>query len=209
VKTLKPMPVRPDHPALAMQAVIMSSSAESEALKKDSALNRPATDRAQGGDAPAFMTEEALLRLEEGLRVQREQHEGRIFSDPDTESSRPGAGALGKAEKRTADFMSTQIEAASENPSSAPGADQSDVSIDEFTQALNRVEDCVTELIRSCSERRLVGNIAEGADSRMSHCHQRHSILLPSKERCHVRSLRPTVALPPGAASPPAFCSGS
>jgi hypothetical protein len=144
-----------------MQAVIMSSSADSEALKKDGALNRPATDRSQGDDAPAFMTEEALLRLEEGLRVQRERQEGRLFSEPETESSRPGAEALGKAEKRTADCVSTQIEAASENPSLAPGADQSDVRIDEFTQALNRVEDCVTELIRSCSERPLVGSVAE------------------------------------------------
>jgi hypothetical protein len=163
---------------------------DSEASKKDGALNGPATDRAQGGDAPAFMTEEALLRLEEGLRVQREQQEGRLFSEPDTASSRHGAEALGKAEKRTADCVSTQIEGAGENPSLAPGAYQSDVRIDEFTQALNRVEDCVTELMRSCSEWRLVGSIAESADSRMSHCHQKHLILLPSKARCHVRSLR-------------------
>jgi hypothetical protein len=31
-------------------------------------LIRPATDRAKGGDPPVFLTEEARLRLEEGLR---------------------------------------------------------------------------------------------------------------------------------------------
>ena len=47
----------------------MSNSLDSAASKKDGALIRPATDRAaKGGDPPAFLTEEARLRLEEGLR---------------------------------------------------------------------------------------------------------------------------------------------
>jgi transcriptional regulator with XRE-family HTH domain len=101
----------------------------------------------------AFLTEEALLRLEEGLRAQREQQAGRRFSEPDAASSRPGAQALGKAKKRTAE-VSTQIDAISEKPPLAPGADHSDVRTDEITQALHRVDDCAAELIRSCSKRR-------------------------------------------------------
>jgi hypothetical protein len=46
----------------------MSGPVDSEALKKDGGLIRPVTDRAQGGDSSAFLTEEALLRLEEALR---------------------------------------------------------------------------------------------------------------------------------------------
>lgn len=49
----------------------MSGSVDSEASKKDGALIRPATDRAQGGDTPSLLTEDALLRLEEGLRAAR------------------------------------------------------------------------------------------------------------------------------------------
>jgi hypothetical protein len=46
----------------------MSGSVDSVASKKDGALIRPATDRAKVGHSFAFLTEEALLRLEEGLR---------------------------------------------------------------------------------------------------------------------------------------------
>jgi hypothetical protein len=96
-----------------MQAVIMSSSADSEALKKDGALNRRATDRSQGDDAPAFMTKEALLRLEEGLRVQREQRERGRFSEPEATSARSGISSGRQG--------STQIEPISENAPLAPG----------------------------------------------------------------------------------------
>jgi hypothetical protein len=68
----------------------MSSSVGSEAPKKDGALIGRATDRAQGGDwccprtvpgdLSAFLTEEALLRLEGRLRAQREQ-QGRRFAE--------------------------------------------------------------------------------------------------------------------------------
>jgi hypothetical protein len=46
----------------------MSSSLGSAAPKKDGPLIGPAIDRAKGGDPPAFLPEEARLRLEEGLR---------------------------------------------------------------------------------------------------------------------------------------------
>jgi hypothetical protein len=69
----------------------MSGSVDSEASKKDGALIRPGSDRAQGGDLPPFFTEEALLRLEEGLRAQREQQEGRRFSEPDAASPHSGS----------------------------------------------------------------------------------------------------------------------
>jgi hypothetical protein len=46
----------------------MSSSVDSVASKKDGALIRPATDRAKVGHSPAFLTEEARLKLKEGLR---------------------------------------------------------------------------------------------------------------------------------------------
>jgi hypothetical protein len=55
-------------PSILIEAVVMSSSLGSAAPKKDGALIRPATDRVKGGDPPAFLTEEARLRLEEGLR---------------------------------------------------------------------------------------------------------------------------------------------
>jgi hypothetical protein len=69
---------------------------DSEASKKDGAPIRPATDRAQGGDTSAFLTERALPRLAEGLRDQRDprskadgatelrrNNEGRRFSEAD------------------------------------------------------------------------------------------------------------------------------
>jgi hypothetical protein len=96
------------------RVVGMSGSVHSQASKKDGAPIRPATDRAQGGDAPAFLTDEVLLRFEEGLRAQREQRtrsdqppkpddttelrrheEGR--PEPDAAYSPPGARALGNA----------------------------------------------------------------------------------------------------------------
>jgi hypothetical protein len=46
----------------------MSNSLDSAASKKDGALIRPGTERAKGGDSPAFLTEETRLRLQEGLR---------------------------------------------------------------------------------------------------------------------------------------------
>jgi hypothetical protein len=48
------------------------SRLDSEAPKTDGAPIWRATDRTQGGDAPTFFSEKALLRLEEGLRDQRE-----------------------------------------------------------------------------------------------------------------------------------------
>ncbi len=66
--------------SLLSQAVIMSSYPDSDASKKDGALVRPAANRAQGGDFPEFFTEHAVLQLEEGLRAQREQQEGRLFA---------------------------------------------------------------------------------------------------------------------------------
>jgi hypothetical protein len=118
--------------------------------------------------------------------------EGRRFSELNATSLRPEAQALGKAEKRTADWriVSTQIEAIRENPPLASGADQSDTSIDEFTQALNHVDDCIAQLIRSCGEQRGGLSLAESADSGVSRCHQKHSTLSPSRARCHGRSLR-------------------
>jgi hypothetical protein len=129
----------------------MSNSVPSEASKKDVALIHPATDRAQGGDARAFLTETALLRLEAGLRAQREQpaetlaplmqraeqetpsQEGRLFSEPDAASSRLGAQPLGEAEMRTADWLivSSQIETISESPALAPRADQPKIRAEE------------------------------------------------------------------------------
>jgi hypothetical protein len=109
------------HPSLLSQALVMASSVDSEASKNDGALNRPATDRVQGSSAPAFFTDESLLRLEAGLRAQREQQEGRRFSEPDVASSRPeSSGAL-----RDWRSVSAQIEPTSENAPLAPGADQS------------------------------------------------------------------------------------
>jgi hypothetical protein len=140
-------------PSFLTQAVDMPSSVDSAASKKNGALIRPPIDRAEGGDPPAFLTEdvrlrleeglrgaglraallvlgqsppcperpsqappqspprqqpgpaqrprdafiteEALLRLEEGLWAQREQQEGRPFFEPDATSSRPeSSGAM-------------------------------------------------------------------------------------------------------------------
>ncbi len=108
-----PMSARPDGRALAIQAVLMSGSVDPEAAKTDGALIRPATGRAQGGFAPAFFTEEALLRLEEGLIAQREQQEGQRFSEPDAASSRPGSSSGRQG--------STQIDPVSENAPLVPG----------------------------------------------------------------------------------------
>jgi hypothetical protein len=52
---------------------------------------RRATDGAQDGDLPTFFTEGAMLRLEEGLRAQREQQDRQHFSEPDAASSRTGS----------------------------------------------------------------------------------------------------------------------
>jgi hypothetical protein len=100
---------------------------------------RPATDQAQGGDVPAFLTEEALLRLEQGLRAAfpgspsqeippqlppPQRRPTPALRPQDAASSRPGVQALGRAEKRSADWSvaSTPIEAISENPPLAPAA---------------------------------------------------------------------------------------
>jgi hypothetical protein len=138
--------------SLLSQAVVVSGSVDSDASKKDGAPIRPSTDRAQGRDVPAFLTEEALLRLVEGLRAQREQlarsdqppkpdgatelhrnNEERRFSEPEAASLQPGAQALGKAQKRTADWLivRTQIGLRSENPPLAPGADQLKIRAEE------------------------------------------------------------------------------
>jgi hypothetical protein len=61
-----------------------------EAPKKDDTLIRPATEGAQDGDLPAFFTEGAMLRLEEGLGAQREQQERRHFSEPDAAAQAVG-----------------------------------------------------------------------------------------------------------------------
>ncbi len=55
----------------------MSSSVDPRASKKDGA----ASDRAKGGDAPALLTEEALLRLEAGLRA-ASVRQGSAFPPP-------------------------------------------------------------------------------------------------------------------------------
>jgi hypothetical protein len=69
----------------------MVSSVDSKSSKKnDGALNRPATDRVKGGGMPEFFTDDALNRLEAGLRAQRGQHEGQRFYEPEAASSRPG-----------------------------------------------------------------------------------------------------------------------
>ncbi|HEY2533290.1 MAG TPA: hypothetical protein VGJ20_36055 [Xanthobacteraceae bacterium] len=59
--------------------------------------------------------------------------EGRLFSEPETTSSSHEAQVLGKAEKRTADWLivSTQIEAISKNPPLAPSADQPKIRMEE------------------------------------------------------------------------------
>src|SRR5579859_4901721 len=81
----------------------MSNSVDSEASKKDGALIPAATDRSEGSAAPAFFTEEALLRLEEGLRAAR------------------------KADRL---IVSTQIEPISESPPLAP-SDQPKIHTEE------------------------------------------------------------------------------
>jgi hypothetical protein len=87
----------------------MANSVDSEA----------STDRVQDGGLPAFFTEDALLRLEAGLRAQREQQDGRLF-EPDTASSRPGnSGAV-----RDRLSVSAGIRLISEKASLAPGAEQ-------------------------------------------------------------------------------------
>jgi hypothetical protein len=63
----------------------------------DGALIRPATDRVQDGDLPPFLTEEALLRLEERLRAQRVQQEGRRFLGQE-ERSQPAGPPAGASE---------------------------------------------------------------------------------------------------------------
>jgi hypothetical protein len=90
----------------------MFSTVDSEASKKDGAPIPPATDRAQADAAPALLSEGALLRLEEALRAVR---------------------ALGKAEKRTADWLvvSTQTGAINETPPLAPSADQHKIRAEE------------------------------------------------------------------------------
>jgi hypothetical protein len=55
---------------------------------------RPSTDRAQRGNAPAFLTKEVLLRFEEGLRAQREQ---RARSDQPTKQFIDGGASLCRA----------------------------------------------------------------------------------------------------------------
>jgi hypothetical protein len=106
-----------------MQAMVMSSSIDSEAPKNDAVVIRLATDRAQGGNTPAFFTEESLLRLEDGLSAQREQHEERRFSEPDA----PGSSS-GRQDWPT---VSTQIEPISENTPLAPGAERPKIPTEE------------------------------------------------------------------------------
>ena len=148
--------------ALTIQVVILPSS-DFEAPKKNVVRIRAATDRAQGGSAPAFFTEESLQRLEdglraalpaqtppipapqetlrqspppqrgdrledaalseeavlrrleEGLRVQREQQEGRRLSKPESASPPPGSG------RQDRPIVASQIEPISENAPLAPG----------------------------------------------------------------------------------------
>jgi hypothetical protein len=103
----------------------MASSVDSEASKKDGALVRQATDRGQDSGSPALFTEEALLRLEAGLRAQRE--EGPRFSESDVASSRVGSsGAL-----RDSLSVNAQTEPISENAPLAPGADHSEIRKEE------------------------------------------------------------------------------
>ncbi len=107
-------------PSILSQAVVMAGSVDSEASKNDDAPIRPANDRAQRGDLPSIFTEEALLQLEEGLRVQREQPERRRFSEPQAQSSRPvSSGAL-----REGLSVSAQSEPISANAAMAPAVDQ-------------------------------------------------------------------------------------
>jgi hypothetical protein len=99
----------------------MVSSVDSESSKKnDGALNRPATDRVQGGGMPAFFTDDALNRLEAGLRAQREQHEAQRFYEPDAASSRPeNSGAL-----RDRRGENARIEPLSEDAPLAPDGEE-------------------------------------------------------------------------------------
>ncbi len=76
-----------------------------EASKKDRALIRPATDGAQDGDLPPFFTEGAMLRLEEGLRAQREQQGRRHFSESDGVPSRTG----GSGGRQTEEHLSNDV----------------------------------------------------------------------------------------------------
>ncbi len=66
--------------SLLAERLIISSRVDYDASKKEGALISPAVNRAQGGDLPEFFTEHAVLRLEQGLRAQREQQEGRLFA---------------------------------------------------------------------------------------------------------------------------------
>jgi len=143
--------------------VVILPSSDFEAPKKNVVRIRAATDRAQGGSAPAFFTEESLQRLEdglraalpaqtppipapqetlrqspppqrgdrledaalseeavlrrleEGLRVQREQQEGRRLSKPESASPPPGSG------RQDRPIVASQIEPISENAPLAPG----------------------------------------------------------------------------------------
>jgi hypothetical protein len=123
----------PSRPLLLSQAVVMASSADSEASKKDGAQVPSATDRVQGGALPAFFTEDSLLRLEAGLRAQREQQDGRRSFEPDAASSQPGnSGALRdrlsvSAEVEPINENAPLVEPISENAPLAPGAEQSKI----------------------------------------------------------------------------------
>lgn len=108
-------------------AVVMASSVSPESSKKDGVPIRPATDPAQGGGSPALFTEEALQRLEAGLRAQREQQGGRRFREPDAAASLPrNSSAL-----RDRLSGNPQIEPMSENAPLAAGADQFEIRNEE------------------------------------------------------------------------------
>jgi hypothetical protein len=95
--------------------------------KKDDAPIRPAINRAQGGDLPPFFTEEAMLRLEGGLRAQREQQETRRFCKPDAASSPPrDPSAL-----RDRLSESAQIEPITKDGLLAPGGGESKIRKEE------------------------------------------------------------------------------
>jgi len=140
----------------------MTGSADSGSSKRGGVPIRPEADRADGGEAPAFlgMNEAALLRLEAGLRAQREQQarspspprrsgatepgrdsQGRRAAQPDPappllEARRPGKGQARAAAHPFLAFM--QVEARSESPPLAPEADQPEARLQERASSWRR-----------------------------------------------------------------------
>jgi hypothetical protein len=188
-------------PSLFLQAVVMVSSVDSESSKKnDGALKRPATDRVQGGGKPAFFTDEALHRLEAGLRAQREQHEGRRVYEPDVASSRPeNPSAL---QDRLGE--SARIEPMSEDAPLAPGGEEP-VPLPFWRRRVGALLLCALLLVASGAALRVSLKARTGASTDVTAVKIEGQTPAPDKDAPHnaVRSSAATPSLPPPSPASP------